>query len=181
MFKEIELDDLKINPMTMFGKEWCLITAGNQDNGYNGMTIAWGHIGAIWDRKTEKGKQIIPTACVYIRPQRYTKQFFEREELFTISAFDSQYKRALGYMGSHSGRDENKIENAHLTPLFIDGTTAYQEAKMIFVCKKIYKSPLLEAGFISKDIVEENYPQRDFHDMYIGEILKVYVKENDKE
>ena len=175
MLKEISLDELSINPMNMFGKDWCLASAGNQENGYNGMTIAWGHIGAIWDRKVNNKKTIIPTACVYIRPQRYTKVFFEKEEYFTICAFDQKYKKALGYMGSHSGKDENKIEKAGLTPLFIDHTIAYKEARMIFVCKKIYQAPLLEENFINKSIADENYPKKDFHEMYIGEILKVYV------
>lgn len=47
--KEISLDELSINPMNIFGKDWCLVSAGNKENGYNRMTIAWGHIGAIWD------------------------------------------------------------------------------------------------------------------------------------
>lgn len=176
-FKEIEIDKLNLNPMTLFGKDWGIISAGNQENGYNGMTIAWGHLGAIWDRKTSKGKIIIPTACVYLRPQRYTKQFFDNEELFSIAFFDTKYKKALGYMGSHSRKDEDKIKNAKLTPLFIDGTTAYQEAKMILICKKIYHAPILENGFETVNIVRENYPNKDFHEMYVGEILKVYIQE----
>ena len=174
-FKEIKIDELKFNPTTLFGKDWCLATAGNKENGYNGMTIAWGQIGAVWDRKTEKGKIIIPTLSVYVRPQRYTKKYFDQEELFTICAFDSQYKRALSYMGSHSGVKEDKITNAGLTPLFIENTTAYQEAKMIFVCKKIYHSPILENGFNDPNIIIDNYPKKDFHEMYVGEIVKVFV------
>ena len=80
-------------------------------------------------------------------------------------------------MGSHSGRDEEKISKAGLSPLFIDNTTAYDLAKMIFVCKKIYHAPLLENGFVEQKIIDENYPKKDYHEMYIGEILKVYVKE----
>ncbi|MGL5512308.1 MAG: hypothetical protein ACRDBM_03590 [Sporomusa sp.] len=67
--KEIPVEELQLNPMTMFGKEWCLVAAGNEAVGYNAMTIAWGHLGAIWDRKTTAGKIIIPTATVYLRPQ----------------------------------------------------------------------------------------------------------------
>ncbi|MGL5512307.1 MAG: hypothetical protein ACRDBM_03585 [Sporomusa sp.] len=81
-------------------------------------------------------------------------------------------------MGSHSGRDENKVKNAGLTPLFVEGTTAFDDAKMIFICRKLYHAPLQESGFTSQQVVRENYPQRDFHEMYVGEILKVLVKEN---
>ena len=116
IFKEIKLEELQVNPLTLFGKDWCLVTVGNQELGYNGM-------------------------------------------------------------GSHSGKNEDKIAKARLTPLFIDGTTAYQEADLIFVCKKVYQDDLNEEAFINKAIVEENYPKRDFHTMYVGEIVKIYVKE----
>lgn len=175
--REIDYKDLKINPMTMFGDDWGLVAAGNEQNGYNAMTIAWGQIGAVWDRATENGKMIIPTASVYIRPQRYTKEFFDREEYFTVSFLKKQYKRALGYMGTHSGKKEEKIVNAGLTPLFIGESVGFEEAGMIFVCKKIYHAPLLESGFVDQRIIPYNYPERDFHEMYIGEIVTVYTRE----
>lgn len=176
-FKEVKIEDLSLNPMNMFGKDWCLVSAGNEKKGYNGMTIAWGHLGSIWDRKTSHGKIMIPTANVYIRPQRYTKQYIDKEEYFTVCAFDPTYKRALGYMGSHSGKDSNKIKDAGLTPLFIDDTIVYEEAKMIFICKKIYHQRLQEEGFLQQKILDDNYPLKDYHEMYMGEIVKVLVKE----
>lgn len=174
-FKELKIEELSLNPAIMFGTDWCLANAGNKENGYNGMTIAWGQMGAVWDRKTNKGKIIIPTVSVYLRPQRYTKKYFDQEELFTVCTFNKKYKKALSYMGSHSGENEDKIKNAGLRSLFIGNTIAYQEAEMIFVCKKIYHSPILEEGFFNHDIIRDNYPKKDFHEMYIGEVIKVYV------
>lgn len=175
-FKEIKIEELKINPMTMIGGEWWLISAGNLENGYNTMTASWGHLGAIWERPEGKAHKGLPTACVYLRPQRYTKEYLDREEIFTLSVFEKEHKRALGYLGSHSGRNEDKIANASLTPVFDDGTIFYEQAKMVFVCKKIYHAPLQEEGFVDYSLVENNYPKRDFHEMYIGEIIKVLVK-----
>lgn len=119
----------------------------------------------------------LPTAVVYIRPQRYTKVFVDREEIFTLSFFDASYKKALAYMGSHSGRDENKIAKAGLTPVFENGTTYFREAKMVLICRKLYHAPLQEDGFVDKSLVVNNYPQKDFHEMYVGEILKVLTQE----
>lgn len=175
--KEINLEELNINPMTMIGSEWWLITAGNQDTGFNTMTASWGHLGSIWERKGGRAHMGLPTACVYIRPHRYTKEYMDNNELFTLSVFDQSHKRALGYLGSHSGRDEDKISNAGLTPIFNDDTTMYEEAKIIFVCKKIYHSEIVEEGFIDKSLIDNNYPKKDFHAMYVGEILKVYISE----
>lgn len=175
--KEINLKEFNINPLTCFSKDWALICAGNEENGYNAMTIAWGQIGSIWDRMVENKKSIIETATVFIRPQRYTKSFFDQNDLFTISFFDEKYRKALGYMGSHSGYSENKIHKAKLTPLFLENSTAFQEAKLIILCKKIYHSPLLESGFTDPIIIKENYPNKDFHEMFVGEIVKILINE----
>ena len=60
--KEISLDELRLNPMTLIGREWMLVTAGNEERGYNTMTAAWGHLGAIWDMPGRNAP--LPTALV---------------------------------------------------------------------------------------------------------------------
>ena len=170
---EIPIQELSLNPMMMIGAEWWLIAAGNEKDGYNAMTASWGHLGSIWGRPGLKGHMGMPTALVYVRPQRYTKGFLDREEIFTLSVFDDSFKKALVYMGSHSGRDGNKIAKAGLTPVFEDDTIYFEGAKMVFICRKLYHAPLLEGGFVDKTIITNNYPQKDFHEMYVGEILKV--------
>lgn len=169
--KELPVKELIINPFTLISDEWLLITSGNEKNGYNTMTACWGHIGAIWGH----GKGL-PTSIVYIRPQRYTKEFIDKEEFYTLSFFDKEYKKALAYLGTHTGREENKIKHTNLTPLFDEDITYFQEAKLILVCRKLYSSSLSEQGFHDKKIMEDNYPQKDFHTMYIGEIVKVLVQ-----
>lgn len=172
--REVSYSDLKFNPMTMIAKEWMLVTAGTEERGYNTMTASWGHLGSIWGHGGGT-----PTAVVYIRPQRYTKQFVDREELFTLTVFPPEYKQALGYLGARSGRDEDKVAKVGLTPVFGDGYTYFAEAKLVLVCRKLYRAPLVEEGFVHKETVEENYPARDFHEMYVGEIVKVLVGEED--
>lgn len=166
--KEISVQELKLNPMTMLADEWMLVTAGTKERGCNTMTISWGHLGCIWGK---------PTAVVYVRPQRYTKEFVDREELFTLTVFPEKYHGALAYLGSHSGRDGDKVAAAGLTPVFGEGYTAFAEAKMTLVCRKLYRAPLKEEGFLDKEVLERNYPQRDFHDLYVGEIVKVLISD----
>jgi len=168
---EIDYKDLKLNPMTMIAKEWMLITAGSEATGCNTMTASWGHLGSIWGRGGG-----LPTAVIYIRPQRYTKEFVDREDYFTLSVLSEQYRKELAYLGSHSGRDEDKFAATGLTPAYIDGTSYVAEADLVFVCRKLYHAPLLEGGFTDPAIVEDSYPQRDFHEMYVGEIVKVLAK-----
>ena len=90
------------------------------------MTISWRHVGAIWG-----ANQGMPTATIYIRPQRYTKEFVDRKPLFTISYLSADYRKELLYLGGRSGRDEDKVANSGLTPVFGDGFTYFAEAKMV--------------------------------------------------
>ncbi len=162
MIKEIDIKELVLNPVTAFSSDWMLLTAGTEDRGYNCMTCSWGHIGNIWTGAT---------AICYVRPRRYTKEFIDREELYTLCSFNG-CKKELAYLGSRSGRDEDKVSKVGLTPVFGDGYTYYAEAELVLVCRKLYRAPITEACFTDHSVVEKCYPERDFHDMYIGEIVK---------
>ena len=170
--KEIAVSELEFNPMTMIAKEWMLVTAGNEKRGYNTMTASWGHLGSMWGHGGG-----LPTAVVYLRPQRYTKEFVDREELFTISVFPEWFKKDLGYLGCVSGRKEDKVAKTNLTPVFADDTTYFAQAKLVLICRKLYQQTLTEGGFHDKSILTDHYPNRDLHEMYIGEIIKVLVDE----
>jgi flavin reductase (DIM6/NTAB) family NADH-FMN oxidoreductase RutF len=170
--KEISVSELQLNPMTMIAKEWMLVTAGNARHGYNTMTASWGHLGSIWGHGGG-----LPTAVVYLRPQRYTKEFVDREELFTITVFSEEYRKALGYLGSHSGRDGDKVAAAGLTPVFEEDFTTFAEAKLTLVCRKLYRGSINADGFVDQSIIAEHYPKSDFHDFYIGQIIKAFVQD----
>ena len=166
--KEISVSDLMLNPYTKIAKDWMLITAGDDRNGYNTMTASWGHLGSLWNA---------PTALCYVRPQRYTKEFIDREDRYTLCFFPEAYHKALGYLGSHSGRDGDKVAQAGLTPVFGDGFTYFVEASLVLVCRTLYQAPLREEFFRDRAVMDAMYPDRDFHDLYIGAIEKVLVKE----
>lgn len=166
-FREVKPEDLQMNPFSKIGKEWMLITAGTEDK-INTMTASWGGLGVFW------GKNV---ATVYIRPQRYTKEFVDANETFTISFLPEEYRKALNLCGSVSGRDRDKIAEAGLTPFFTDGTPAFEEAGMVLVCKKIYEDFMPSENFIAKENDAKWYPEKDYHTMYISEIVKVLVKE----
>lgn len=162
-FQEIKADELSFCPFHKIGKEWMLITAGNEEK-FNTMTASWGGLGVFWGKNT---------ATVYIRPQRYTKEFVDREEIFTISFFKEEYRKALNLCGTVSGRDVDKGKETGLTPFFLDGTAAFQEASLILVCRKLYHDSMPVENFDAKENDAKWYPQKDYHTMYIAEILKV--------
>ena len=176
MFKEIDCKEMTLNPMELFGEDWLALTAGNAAHGYNTMCIAWGHMGSLWERDSHANR--LHTVTCFVRPSRYTKEFMDSEEYFTLSHFPASMKKALGYIGSHSGRDGDKAKDAGLTPVFDQDTTYFEEADMVLICRKLYQAPLLEEGFADTGLIDFNYPKKDFHEMYIGEILKVLVRED---
>ena len=171
-FKEISIKEFVVNPITMFSDDWMLLTAGDDNNGFNTMTVSWGHIGAIW-----AGNGGSPTVVAYSRPQRYTKDFLDSNEFFTLSVLGPEHREALTYLGTVSGRDEDKVSKAGLTPVFDQDTTYFGESSMVFVCRKLYQSRIKEEGFVDKSIIEKHYPEKDFHEMYVGEILSIMVRE----
>lgn len=166
-FKEINVKDLQFNPFSTIGSDWLLITAGDEKK-FNTMTASWGGVGVYWNKNT---------VTTYVRPQRYTREFIDANELFTLSFFKPEYKKALNICGTLSGRDCDKVSKAGLTPYFIDGTTAFQEAKMIFVCKKLYRDTMPSVNFLEKENDAKWYPDKDYHIMYISEIIKILVSE----
>ena len=166
-FKEVKAEELTMNPFTKIGKEWLLITAGNEQK-CNTMTASWGAMGVMW------GKNAV---TVYIRPHRYTKEFVDHEELFTISVLGEEHRNALGYCGKVTGRGMDKIKEAGLTPYFTDRTAGIEEADMIMVCKKMYHDEIKPECFDQTENDEKWYPQKDYHTMYIAEVVKILVKE----
>lgn len=167
-FKEIQADSLQFNPFHKIFHEWMLVTAGDE-NGYNTMTASWGGLGITWNKRT---------ASIYVRPQRFTKKFIDENETFTLSFYDETYRGALNLCGSISGRDDpDKTAKAGLTPLYTSGTTAFNEANLIFVCKKLLQTQLHPENFNSDTILSSFYPDKDYHALYIAEIIKVLIKE----
>ncbi len=156
---------LDLNVFRKIGQEWMLVTAGSE-NGWNTMTASWGFAGVMW------GKNVISTV---IRPQRYTKEFIDKNEYFSICFFDEKYKNALAFCGGHSGRDCDKAKETGLVPVFIDGSTVFEQASLVFICKKLYAQPMRKDCFIDKSCDEQWCSGGDYHVQYIGEIVAAYA------
>lgn len=163
--KSIKPEELNKTVFEMIGKDWMLVAA-NKDGKVNAMTASWGGLGVMW------GKNV---AFVFIRESRYTKEFVDAADEMSLSFFNEDYKKMLGYMGSVSGRDEDKISKAGLT-LQRDGVPVFEEAALTMVCKKLYAAPMPEEGFVGTEELEKWYKDKDYHTMYVVEIEDIYTK-----
>ncbi len=165
-FKEISAAQFEVNPFLKIGKEWMLVTA-EKDGKVNTMTASWGGLGIMW------GKNV---AFIVIRPQRYTKEFIDNSSTFSLSFYDEKYRKTLGYLGTISGRDEDKVTKSGLTVAHANATPYFEEANTVLVCKKLFAQPYVEGCFLNSDIPDEMYPDKDYHTLYISEITQILIK-----
>lgn len=159
--KEFNTDIFKL-----FDDHWALVTAGTPED-YNTMTISWGSLGTIWAPRGN-GRQI---ATIYIKPSRYTFNYLEKSDYYTISFFPEEKRKDLAYLGSHSGRDEDKLAATSLTPVEKShGTMGFAEAILTLVCHKLYSDGFKKEN-IPAEIVAAYYDGEEPHHFYIGEIV----------
>lgn len=166
-FRSINPQEIFDNPFKLIGSEWGLVTAGNRE-GLNTMTISWGGLGIMWNK---------PVAFTFIRPQRYTFEFLERGNFFSICFFDESYRKALGFCGSKSGRNVDKVRETGLSVAFTDeGVPYFEEARLVLICQKLYGQFLAEENVLGGDTVLKHYNGDEYHKMYISEIVDVLAK-----
>jgi flavin reductase (DIM6/NTAB) family NADH-FMN oxidoreductase RutF len=163
--KVIDPREIKDNMFKLIADDWMLITAGDIAS-FNTMTASWGAFGELWHKKV---------CFCFVRPVRYTYEFMERAQRFTLSFYDESYRDALSFCGKVSGRDVNKVKQTGLTPVQTEsGVVYFGESRLVFECKKIYTADITPERFLSSDI-HECYPKKDYHRMYVGEIVNCLV------
>ena len=138
-FEKIDICDVNDSFVHLIRDDWALLTAGEKGN-YNTMTVSWGMLGELW------GKDVV---TVFVRPQRYTYEFMEKYDNFTLSFFGSEYRRALSFCGSKSGRDFDKAEECGLTAFETGESVAFEEAKLIIACRKTAFADMDPSKFIA--------------------------------
>jgi len=169
--KTIPADELVVRAHHLWAEQWLLLTGGDFAAGrFNAMTAGWGSLGTMWRK---------PFAQVVVRPTRYTREFMEKYDTFTLCAFPEEYRRALQLLGSKSGRNGDKIAESGLTPVAASRVAApcFKEAELVIECRKMYWQDLDPSNFLDPDIVK-NYPQKDYHRIYFGEIMAVEGSES---
>ncbi len=166
-FKEINTKEFDLNVFDIKNK-WMLITASKPDGSVNTMTASWGGFGIMWN------KEIV---WVVIRPQRYTKEFVDSADSFSLTFFDNKYKKELAYLGKVSGRDEDKISNAGLTIANDNNIPYFEEAETVIFAKKLYSQPMGESFFIDSQPITDWYPKKDYHILYMAEISKIIINQ----
>lgn len=169
MFKEIPIEELSWSPFPRKKGNWFLVAAGNEAES-DALLATLGGFAALWGGNT---------IAIFIRQSRYTREFLDREDHFSISVLPGAFKDAVHYCGTHSGRDGDKLKAAGLTEIFPDAVPAVEEAETILLCRKL-AAVSSDQFTMAPDIHKAYYEGRwegNPHIMYIGEIKKVLQKQ----
>lgn len=164
--KTVDFHHWQVKPHHLLDKQWLVLTSGDFHAGkYNSMIVGWGGFGTMWNK---------PFALIPVRPQRYTFEFMEQFDSFTLSALPEKYRTALDLLGTKSGRDMNKLNSTGLNPIPSSMVSApgLDEADLIIECRKSYWQDLDPTHFLISSIAKQ-YPRHDYHRIYFGEILSI--------
>ena len=165
--KPIRLTELLVRAHHVWATQSMLLTAGDMADGhFNTMAVGWGSLGTMWGK---------PFAQVVVRPSRYTREFMEQYDTFTLCALPEALRDALQLLGTKSGRDGDKIAESGLTPVASAEVAApcFAEAELVIECRKMYWQDMDSAHFLDPEI-ETSYPLRDYHRVYFGDIVAVH-------
>lgn len=162
----IDINSFDFAPFKEIGDNWGILTA-DADGKFNSMTVSWGGVGVIWNK---------PSVFVFVRPQRYTYEFMEKGEYFSLSLMNQELHPQMAVFGKKSGRDCDKYAESGLTTADFNGVTYCNEAETVFICRKRCASDLEHTSFSDSAIKDTFYSSGDKHRMYIGEITAILKK-----
>jgi flavin reductase (DIM6/NTAB) family NADH-FMN oxidoreductase RutF len=166
--KEANIYDLNFSAPREFGRNLVAISVGDE-NKYNAMTAARGTIGYLWE---------LPVVTIYVRHSRYSHDFLLDNKRFSISFFGGDKKKELLYIGTHSGRDEDKLAKCGIEVAFEDSIPYLKGAKLVLLCESIFEDEVTRDKFIDKKIDDKIYSSNlNYHTVYVGKILKTLVED----
>ena len=163
----VDIKNLAPEMFRIFGTQNALLTAGDREK-CNTMTIGWCQVGVLWN---------LPVCTAYVRPERYTYEFTEANDYFTVSVLPSEYKKVMAVCGTKSGRDMDKITECGLTVCYGEGDAPFlDEAELVLVCKKIYVQDMDASCVLEDESILPFYKQGGWHRAYVGKIVEAYTK-----
>lgn len=165
-FKQINLKEHSFKPFSLLADDWALLAAGSLEK-HNAMTISWGGFGILWHK---------PVATVFVRPQRFTKNFIDENSAFTLNFFEEEFRSALQFCGTNSGRDVNKDLKTNLVAKEFDGALGYEQARAVLVCRKLFVNKMEKSNFIDTSLIDSFYSAADYHYIYVAEIESAFLK-----
>jgi len=165
-FREVDAFEFACKPFELIGRDWTLVIAPHGGSA-NPMTASWAGMGMLWQK---------PVVFTFVRPQRFTHGLLDAAGEYSVAVFGEEYRERLNFCGRESGRDTDKIARCGWTLRWEGGAPYFDEARLVFICRKLARQPIAEAGILDPAITRDLYPERDFHDLYISAVEKILAR-----
>jgi hypothetical protein len=138
----IAIQTFVTKPIHLWDIQWLLLTSGDfSRNSFNAMTVGWGSLGYMWRK---------PFVQVVVRPVRYTYEFIEKYDTFTLCAFPKKFHSAMQLLGTKSGRNGDKISESGLTPMASTMISAPGYAEAMMYARRIFSIQKLKSTIHKK-------------------------------
>lgn len=165
-FQKITSDIMEMNPFEKIGKDWMLVTAGTEEKA-NTMTASWGALGQMWGKDA---------AFIVIRESRFTKEFIDREGKFSLSFPKDKYRKLMKFLGTVSGRNEDKISESGVEINYYEGVPYVDQADLVLICRVMSATKIKPEEFADEVIDETWYKDKDYHTLYIAEVTDILAR-----
>jgi len=170
-WRNIEPSEVEDNFVKLLHENMGLLTVGEPGQ-TNSMTIGWGTFGTLWS---------VPVFNVYVSEDRYTHGLMETNETYTVSFLSKAHRDDVIYLGTHSGRDGDKISQTSLTLKYTDnGTPYFEEAFLVIECRKQYGAPFDDARLGEIPSAFYGRSHVGIHSAYVGQIMQVLVNDDNR-
>lgn len=170
-WRNIEPSEVEDNFVRLLHENMGLLTMGEPGQ-TNSMTIGWGTFGTLWS---------VPVFNVYVSEDRYSHGLMEACETYTVSFLSKEHRDDVIYLGTHSGRDGDKISQTSLTLKYTDsGTPYFEEAFLVIECRKQYGAPFdaSRLGEVSYGFYDRSHV--GIHSAYVGQIMQILVNDDNR-
>ena len=160
--------DYKLNKtLKLLENPGLLLAASKRSGQSNVMTIGWGMVGVIWGK---------PIFMVLVRPSRYTYEFIEDSQCFTVNVPSEDLRRLAGLCGSHSGREMDKFAtyNIATTPAQLIQAPTIDACPMVYECQVVHYNDVIPQN-LNPEIEVGSYGGADYHRLYYGHILGAFA------
>lgn len=164
-YEQVSFRDLDFNVFRQYYNN--IVVLAGDDNSSNAMKVNNCMFGEMWG---------LDVATIAVKPLRYTKEFIDLKDYFSLNLFDDKYQDQLDILGGMTGRDTNKMQKLELTRKTFRGIPYFEEAHCVIFCRKIFAEEISEYSFLDNEIIYKNYNLKDFHTMYISEVFRLFIK-----
>lgn len=169
-FVEISPYHWQCNPFVEIGENWLTVNTPGEIE--NSMTASWGSMGIAWN---------LPVFTLLIRRERHSWKLIQNQNNLTICGWEREkYGKVLSYLGTVSGKHEDKMKGSNLTVRHDGKAIFFDECRWFIDGTVIFAQPMNEtcfrAPFFDK-FIPEFYSKEWMHYLVYAKVERLLVRQ----